>query len=122
MNEEIKVLNHFEEAGFNGGQSKAMVVGIDDLLVKSMAAFREYFDHRFNALEHRFSAIDHRFNALEHRFNAIDHRFSAIDQRFNALENSVRSLQNFQLISLISLVAAMLFGFAGLIFAILSQS
>ena len=65
MNEEIKVLNHFEEAGFNGGQSKAMVVGIDDLLVKSMAAFREYFDHRFNALEHRFSAIDHRFNVLE---------------------------------------------------------
>ena len=78
-----------------------MVVGIDDLLVKSMATFREYFDHRFNALEHRFSAIDHRFNALE---------------------SSVRSLQNFQLISLISLVAAMLFGFAGLIFAILSQS
>ena len=108
MNEEIRTLNHFEKAGFNGEQSKAMVVGIDDLLVKSMAAFREYFDHRFSALEHRFSAIDH--------------RFSAIDQRFNALESSVRSLQNFQLISLISLVAAMLFGFAGLIFAVLSQS
>ena len=101
MNEEIRTLNHFEEAGFSGGQSKAMVVGIDDLLVKSMAAFHEYFDHRFNALEHRFSAIDHRFNALE---------------------SSVRSLQNFQLIGLISVVAAMLFGFAGLIFAILSQS
>ena len=94
MNEEIRTLNHFEEAGFNGGQSKAMVVGIDDLLVKSMAAFREHFDHRF----------------------------SAIDHRFNALENSVRSLQNFQLIGLISVVAAMLFGFAGLILAILSQS
>ena len=65
MNEEIRTLNHFEEAGFSGGQSKAMVVGIDDLLVKSMAAFHEYFDHRFNALEHRFSAIDHRFNVLE---------------------------------------------------------
>ena len=115
MNEEIKVLNRFGQADSDDGQSKAMEVGIDDLLVKSMAAFREYFDHRFNALEHRFSAI-------EHRFNAIDHRFSAIDQRFNALENSVRSLHNFQLISLISLVAAMLFGFAGLIFAILSQS
>ena len=108
MNEEIRTLNRFEKAGFDGGQSKAMVVGIDDLLVKSMAAFREYFDHRFNALEHRFSAIDH--------------RFSAIDHRFNALESSVRSLQNFQLIGLISIVAAMLFGFAGLIFAILSQS
>ena len=87
MNEEIKVLNRFEKAGFDGGQSKAMVVGIDDLLVKSMAAFREHFDHRFNALE-----------------------------------SSVRSLQNFQLIGLISVVAAMLFGFAGLIFAILSRS
>ena len=105
MNEEIRTLNHFEKAGFNGEQSKAMVVGIDDLLVKSMAAFREYFDHRFSALEHRFSAS-----------------FSATDHRFNALESSVRSLQNFQLISLISVVAAMLFGFAGLIFAILSQS
>ena len=87
MNEEIRTLNRFEKAGFDGGQSKAMVVGIDDLLVKSMAAFREHFDHRFNVLE-----------------------------------SSVRSLQNFQLIGLISLVAAMLFGFAGLIFAILSQS
>ena len=94
MNEEIRTLNRFEKAGFDGGQSKAMVVGIDDLLVKSMAAFREHFDHRF----------------------------SAIDHRFNALESSVRSLQNFQLIGLISIVAAMLFGFAGLIFAILSQS
>ena len=108
MNEEIKVLNRFGQADSDDGQSKAMEVGIDDLLVKSMATFREYFDHRLNA--------------LEHRFNALEHRFSAIDQRFNALENSVRSLQNFQLISLISLVAAMLFGFAGLIFAILSQS
>ena len=108
MNEEIKVLNRFEKAGFDGGQSKAMAAGIDDLLVKSMAAFREYFEHRFDA--------------IEHRFDAIEHRFSAIDHRFNALESSVRSLQNFQLISLISVVAAMLFGFAGLIFAILSQS
>lgn len=40
MNAEIKSLNRFEQAGFDAGQSKAMVVGIDDLLVKSMAAFR----------------------------------------------------------------------------------
>ena len=40
MNAEIKSLNRFERAGSNPGQSKAMVVGIDDLLVKSMAAFR----------------------------------------------------------------------------------
>ena len=87
MNTEIKALNRFEEAGFNSGQSKATVAGIDDLLVKSMAAFREHFDHRFSALE-----------------------------------NSLRSLQNFQTISLIGIVAAMLLGFAGLILAILSQS
>ena len=87
MNTEIKTVNRFEKAGFNGEQSKSMVVGIDDLLVKSMAAFREYFDHRFDALE-----------------------------------SSVRSLQNFQTIGLISIVAAMLFGFAGLIFAVLSRS
>ncbi len=83
MNTEIKAVNRFEEAGFDGEQSKSMVVGIDDLLVKSMAAF---------------------------------------NHRFNALESSVRSLQNFQTIGLISIVAAMLFGFAGLIFAVLSQS
>ena len=101
MNTEIKAVNRFEEAGFDGEQSKSMVAGIDDLLVKSMAAFHEYFDHRFDAIDHRFGAIDHRFNALE---------------------SSVRSLQNFQTIGLISIVAAMLFGFAGLIFAVLSQS
>ena len=47
MNTEIKTLNRFEEAGLNPGQSKAMVVGIDALLVKSMAVIK----HRFNALE-----------------------------------------------------------------------
>ena len=87
MNTEIKALNRFEEAGFNSRQSKATVAGIDDLLVKSMAAFHEHFDHRFSALE-----------------------------------GSLRSLQNFQTISLLSIVAAMLLGFAGLILAILSQS
>ena len=101
MNAEIKTLNRFEKADFDGAQSKAMVAGIDDLLVKSMAVFREHFDHRFSALDHRFDAIDHRFGTLE---------------------NSLRSLQNFQTISLISIVAAMLFGFAGLIFAILSRT
>ena len=94
MNTEIKALNRFEEAGFSSGQPQATVAGIDDLLVKSMAAFREYFEHRFDAMDHRISA----------------------------LEGSLRSLQNFQTISLISIVAAMLVGFAGLIFAILSQS
>ena len=122
MNAEIKTLNRFEKADFDGEQSKAMVAGIDDLLVKSMAAFREHFDHRFSALDHRFDAIDHRFSALDHRFDAIDHRFSTIDHRFGTLENSLRSLQNFQTISLLSIVAAMLFGFAGLIFAILSRA
>ena len=87
MNAEIKTLNRFEKADFDGEQSKAMVAGIDDLLVKSMAVFREHFDHRFGTLE-----------------------------------NSLRSLQNFQTISLLSIVAAMLFGFAGLIFAILVRT
>ena len=54
MNAEIKTLNRFEEAGFNAGQSKAVVVGIDDLLVKSMAVF----NHRFDAIDHRFSALE----------------------------------------------------------------
>ena len=101
MNTEIKTLNRFEKAGFDGEQSKSMVAGIDDLLVKSMAAFREYFDHRFEAIDHRFEAIDHRFHTLE---------------------GSLRTMQNFQAIGLISIIAAMLLGFAGLIFAMLSQS
>ena len=94
MNTEIKTVNRFEKAGFNGEQSKSMVVGIDDLLVKSMAAFREYFDRRFDALDHRI----------------------------HTLEGSFRTLQNFQTIGLISIIAAMLLGFAGLIFAVLSRS
>ena len=47
MNAEIKSLNRFEQAGFDAGQSKAVVVGIDDLLVKSMAVF----NHRIDVLE-----------------------------------------------------------------------
>ena len=47
MNTEIKTLNRFEDAGLDPEQSKAMVVGIDDLLVKSMAAFH----HRMDVLE-----------------------------------------------------------------------
>ena len=64
MNEEIKALNHFEEAGFNSGQPKTMAVGIDGLLVKSMAAFREYFDHRFDALENSLRSNHTRINVL----------------------------------------------------------
>ena len=51
MNTEIKPVTRFEKAGFGGEQPKSTVAGIDDLLVKSMAAFREHFNHRFNALE-----------------------------------------------------------------------
>ena len=89
MNTEIRTLNRFEDAGLNPEQSKAMVVGIDDLLVKSMAAFN-------------------------HRCEAIEHRFEAIDHRFNALENSIR----FQMIGLIGIVVAILIGFASLFYAI----
>ena len=89
MAAEIKSMNRFEDADLNPEQSKAMVVGIDDLLVKSMAAFN-------------------------HRFEAIDHRFEAMDHRFNALENSMR----FQVIGLIGIVVAILIGFASLFYAI----
>ena len=62
MNAEIKTLNRFEEAGLDPGQSKAMVVGIDELLVKSIA----FINHRFDAIDHRFAALE---NAL--RFQMI---------------------------------------------------
>ena len=112
MNTEIKAASRFEEADFDGEQSKPMVVGIDNPLVKSMAAFHEYFDHRFDALDRRF----------EDRFEAIDHHFDAIDRRFDTLESLLRSVQNFQIISLISIIATMLAGFAGLLFAVLSRT
>ena len=64
MNTEIKAVNRFEEAGFDGKQSKSMVVGIDDLLVKSMATFREYFEHRFNALENSVRSNHTQINVL----------------------------------------------------------
>ena len=60
MNTEIKTVNRFEKAGFNGEQSKSMVVGIDDLLVKSMAAF----NHRFNALESSVHSSRTQINVL----------------------------------------------------------
>ena len=103
MNAEIKSLNRFEEAGFDAGQSKAMVVGIDDLLVKSVALFN-----------HRFEAIDHRFETIHHRFDAIDCRFDAIDRRFRTLENFMRV----QMIGLVGIIVAILIGFASLFYAI----
>ena len=62
MNAETKSLNHFERTDFDAGQSKAAVVGIENLLVKSMAVFN-----------HHFEAMDRRFNALENfmRFQMI---------------------------------------------------
>ena len=87
MKAEIQSLNRFEEAGFNPGQSKAVVVGIESLLVKSMAAFN-------------------------HRMDAIDHRFGSIDHRIDVLEKSMR-------LQTISLVATLLIGFTGLIYALL---
>ena len=98
MNTEVKTLNRFEKAGFNVGQSKAMVVGIDDLLVKSMAVFN-----------HRMDTMDHRMDAIE---RSIDHRFSA-------LENSLAGAMRFQAIGLVSVVVAILIGFTGLIYALL---
>ena len=52
MNAEIKALNRFEEAGLNPGQSKAVVVGIDDLLVKSTAAFWTEVSAEIRALKY----------------------------------------------------------------------
>ena len=80
MNTEIKTLGRFEEAGFNVGQSKAMVVGIDDLLVKSTANF---------------------------------------NQRMDALEKLLTSSLRFHSIALVGLIGTLLFGFTGLIYALL---
>ena len=52
MNAEIEALNRFGEAGLNPGQSKAMVVGIDDLLVKSTVAFRTEVGAEIRALKY----------------------------------------------------------------------
>ena len=47
MNTEIRTLNRFEDAGLNPEQSKAMAVGVEDLLVQSFALF----NNRMDALE-----------------------------------------------------------------------
>ena len=86
---ELEPSDRLGEAGFRLGQSKAVVVGIDDLLVKSMAVFN-------------------------HRMDAIDHRFGSIDRRIDVLENSMR----FQMIGLIGIVVVILIGFASLFYAI----
>ena len=121
MNAEIRTLNRFEEAGLDPRQSKAMVVGIDDLLVKSAAMFTNRFDaigHRFDAIGHRFDAIEHRFDSIEHRFESIEHRLESINDsiahRFSALENSMR----FQMIGMIGVIVAILIGFASLFYAV----
>ncbi len=71
MSTEIKTASRFEEAGFDGEQSKTMAVGIDDLLVKSMAASREYFEHRFSAIDQRFDALESLLRSTHTRLNVL---------------------------------------------------
>ena len=71
MNTEMKALNRFEEAGFSSGQSKATVAGIDGLLVKSMAAFREYFEHRFDAMDRRINALESSVRSNHTQINVL---------------------------------------------------
>ena len=78
MNAEIRTASRFKEADFDGEQSKPMVVGIDNPLVKSMAAFHEYFDHRFEAIDHHFDAIDRRFDTLESLLRSIHARLNVV--------------------------------------------
>ena len=52
MNTEIKTLNRFGKANLDAKQPKAMAVGIDDLLVKSMAAFRTEVSGEMRALRY----------------------------------------------------------------------
>ena len=59
---ELKPPDHLGEAGLDLAQSRAMAVGIDGLLVKSIA----FINHRFDAIDHRFAALE---NAL--RFQMI---------------------------------------------------
>ena len=108
MNAEIRTASRFEEADFGGEQSKSMVVGIDDLPVKSMAALREYFDHRFEAIDHHFGAIDR-------RFDTIDRRFDTIDRRFDTLESLLRSIH-----ARLNVVIGIQFALAGLLVAALA--
>ena len=85
MSTEIKTASRFEEAGLDGEQSKTMAVGIDDLLVKSMAALHEYFDHRFEATDHCFDAIDQHFDAIERRFDALERLLRSTHTRLNVV-------------------------------------
>ena len=80
MNTEIRTLNRFEDAVLSREQSKAMAVGVEDLLVQSFALF--------------------------------NNRMDAIDHRIDVLERSMR-------LQTISLVATLLLGFTGLIYALL---
>ena len=98
MNIETRTPNRYEKAGADAGPSTAMVVGIDDLLVKSMTVFN-----------HRMDTMNHRMDAFE---RSIDHRFSALD-------NSLASAMRFHSIALVGIIGTLLIGFTGLIYAVL---
>ena len=60
MNTEIKTLNRFEETSLDAEQPKAMVVGVDELLVKSFALF----NHRIDAVEKGLRSNHNQVNVL----------------------------------------------------------
>ena len=67
MNIETRTPNRYEKAGADAGPSTAMVVGIDDLLPKSMANF----NHRMDVIDHRFDALENSLKTLRRINNII---------------------------------------------------
>jgi hypothetical protein len=116
-----------------------MLTGIDRVELQ-LTKLRAELDQKFAAIDQRFAAIDQRFAQIDQRFAQIDQRFAEIDQRFAAflqrfvdvdrqmlsletkITNEVRaefkSMKRFTLttaISLVAVVAAIVFGIPALV-------
>ncbi|MEY4158790.1 MAG: hypothetical protein RL743_1285 [Actinomycetota bacterium] len=109
-----------------------MLTGIDRVELQ-LTKLRAELDQKFAAIDQRFAQIDQRFAQIDQRFAEIDQRFAEFSQRFvdvdrqmlsletkitNEVRAEFKSMKRFTLttaISLVAVVAAIVFGMPALV-------
>ena len=102
-----------------------MLTGIDRVELQ-LTKLRAELDQKFAAIDQRFAQIDQRFAEIDQRFAEFSQRFVDVDRQMLSLETKItnevraefKSMKRFTLttaISLVAVVAAIVFGIPALV-------
>ena len=103
----------------------SMLTGIDRVELQ-LTKLRAELDQKFAAIDQRFAQIDQRFAEIDQRFAEFSQRFVDVDRQMLSLETKItnevraefKSMKRFTLttaISLVAVVAAIVFGIPALV-------